>query len=335
MPKAREIGIGFESPSAKEYVAAAKLVEELGFGTFWVPEDPVFPGAFATASAIASNTHKIKIGIGVLNPWMRHPVQTAMEFAALAEISEGRAILGLGASVKLWIEDQLGIPYVRPVIALREAVEIIKGVCGGEQINHEGQIFKARGVRASFPARRILIHLGAISPRALKLAGELADGVLLNCVANPSAILAAFDRVRLGAERHSRKLDNFSLGNFLPAAIMSEQREAFDALKPYLAILIGLFAKQPQIPFLTNAGVTADAAAHFAERLMTGKPAADMVTDNMVDALSVAGTPEKCRESLERMIDAGITAPVLFFPSPIDFAEAASLVSRHLLPHLL
>ena len=68
MSKAREVGIGFESPSAKEYVAAAKLAEELGFGTFWVPEDPVFPGAFATAAAIATNTRKIKIGIGVLNP---------------------------------------------------------------------------------------------------------------------------------------------------------------------------------------------------------------------------------------------------------------------------
>ena len=58
--KAREFGVAFESSSAKEYIAAARLAEELGFGTFWVPEDPVFPGAFATPSAIATNTKKIR-----------------------------------------------------------------------------------------------------------------------------------------------------------------------------------------------------------------------------------------------------------------------------------
>jgi 5,10-methylenetetrahydromethanopterin reductase len=123
MPKPREFGIAFESSSAKNYVAAAKLAEDLGFGTFWVPEDPGFPGAFATATAVAVNTHKIKVGIGVLNPWTRHPVQTAMEFAALDDISEGRAILGLGASVKLWVEDQLGIPYVHPLVVCNFEIE--------------------------------------------------------------------------------------------------------------------------------------------------------------------------------------------------------------------
>ena len=60
MPKVKEFGIAFESPKAGDFIRAAKLAEDLGFGTFWVPEDPVFPGAFATASAIATNTNKIK-----------------------------------------------------------------------------------------------------------------------------------------------------------------------------------------------------------------------------------------------------------------------------------
>jgi 5,10-methylenetetrahydromethanopterin reductase len=141
MPKARESGVAFESSSAKDIVAAAKLAEDLGFATFWIPEDPVFPGVFATAAAVASNTRKIKIGIGVLNPWTRHPVQTAMEFAALEDIAQGRAILGLGASVKLWIEDQFGIPYVHPVVALRETLEITMGICSGELVNYEGRHF--------------------------------------------------------------------------------------------------------------------------------------------------------------------------------------------------
>src|SRR5579863_7556030 len=148
MKKVREFGVAFESQSAKDYIAAARLAEQLGFGTFWVPEDPVFPGAFATAAAVAANTTKIKVGIGVLNPWTRHPVQTAMELAALDDVSEGRAVLGLGAGVKLWIEDQLGISYTRPAIALRETIEIVNGLLRGDQPTYgQGMALTLRDVR--------------------------------------------------------------------------------------------------------------------------------------------------------------------------------------------
>ena len=83
----------------------------LGFGTFWVPEDPFYRGAFTVASAIACGTSKIKIGLGIVNPYLRHPALTAMEFAALDELADGRAILGIGAGLKDWIEGRLKIPY--------------------------------------------------------------------------------------------------------------------------------------------------------------------------------------------------------------------------------
>ena len=211
MPAVKEFGIAFESPRARDFIAAAKLAEDLGFGTFWVPEDPVFPGAFATASAIATNTNKIKIGIGVLNPWTRHPVQTAMELAALDDISEGRAVLGLGASIKLWIQGQLGIPYTRPLTALRETVAILNGVIAGERVDHEGRLFKANGIRATFalPARHVPIYLGVMAPGALALAGEIADGVLLNSIVAPDFVRDAIDRISLGAQRAGRALDGF------------------------------------------------------------------------------------------------------------------------------
>src|ERR1700688_220370 len=95
--KVREFGVGFESPRAREFIALAKRAEETGFGTFWVPEDPFYRGAFTLASAVACGTSTIKVGIGVLNPYTRHPALTAMEFAALDEVSGGRAILGIGA----------------------------------------------------------------------------------------------------------------------------------------------------------------------------------------------------------------------------------------------
>lgn len=337
MQKAREFGVAFECTRARDYVAAVRIAEDLGFGTFWVPEDPMFPGAFATAAAVAANTQNIKIGIGVLNPWTRHPVQTAMELAALDDISEGRAVLGLGASVKLWIEDQLGIPYMRPAVALRETVDIISRLFCGEQLNYQGRVFKAVGVRATFSPRRahVPIHLGVMAPRTLALAGELADGVLLNSTAAPVLIRAACEGVCRGAERAAKNLDGFSFGSYLAMAMAPNEQSAREALKPYIAMLIAVFAKQPQVPFLEQAGLTPEAGARFTERFLRGESASDMVTDAMIDTLAVAGSYQRCREILAGIIDAGITSPVLFFPPPTNFAQTARAVAEHIFPHFL
>jgi len=105
----------------------------------------------------------------------------AMELAALDQLSEGRAILGLGASIKLWIEEQMGIRYDKPVAALRDAVSIIRGLFAGEQLEHRGDAFTARsGIRFNLQPLRsdVPIYLGATAPRTIELADEIADGWL-------------------------------------------------------------------------------------------------------------------------------------------------------------
>jgi 5,10-methylenetetrahydromethanopterin reductase len=335
MPAVQEFGIAFESPSVRDFIAAAKVAEALGFGTFWLPEDPVFPGAFATASAIASNTRKIKIGIGVLNPWTRHPVQTAMELAALDDISEGRAVLGLGASVKLWIEDQLGIPYTRPVTALRETVAILNGLLCGERLDHNGRSFKANGVRASFdlPGRHVPIYLGVMAPRALALAGEVADGVLLNSIVTPDFVRGAIDQISLGTKRSGRTLDGFSVGAYFTLAMSSDERSARDAVKPYIAMILGALAGQPQLPVFSHTGISPEAARRFAEALLTGQLAVDLVTDSIIDAMAIAGSPARCRERLAELVAAGVTSPTIFLPPQSNFAQSARDVVTYLFPH--
>jgi 5,10-methylenetetrahydromethanopterin reductase len=275
MHKVTEFGVAFESPSARDFITAARLAEEVGFGTFWVPEDPLFPGAFATAAAIAAKTKKIKVGIGVLNPWTRHPVQTAMELAALDDISEGRAVLGLGASIKIWIEGQLGIPYVRPAAALKETLQIINGLFRGDQLTHTGRVFKASPVRAAFrsPRDHIPIHLGVMTSRTLALAGEAADGVLLNSVVAAPVISESCEQIRRGAEGVARKLDDFSFGSYVTMAMGHNERETHEALKPYIGMLVGFLAMQPRLRFLEHAGLSAEAGSVFVERLLRGETA--------------------------------------------------------------
>ena len=143
MPKLKEIGIGVGNVNARDYVAQAQAAEHLGFHSFWVPEDYVFPGAFSSGAAIATATSRIKIGTGVINPHTRHPVLIAMELAALDQLSGGRAILGLGASLRLWIEEQMGIGYAKSLSALRDAVTIIRRLLAGEEVDYQGRVFRA------------------------------------------------------------------------------------------------------------------------------------------------------------------------------------------------
>ena len=167
--KVREFGVGFESPRAREFIALAKRAEETGFGTFWVPEDPFYRGAFTLASAVACGTSTIKVGIGVLNPYTRHPALTAMEFAALDEVSGGRAILGIGAGLKDWIEGRLKIPYTRPTVAMRESIEITRRLFRGENVSLAGRVFQTDRIKLSFkpPRTDIPIHLGVLGPKNL------------------------------------------------------------------------------------------------------------------------------------------------------------------------
>ena len=142
-PKLQAIGIVVENVNARDYVVQAQAAESVGFHSFWVPEDYVFPGAFSSCADIAAATSRIKIGTGVINPFTRHPVLIAMELAAVEQISEGRAILGLGASIRLWIEEQMGLDHAKPLSALRDAATFIRRLLAGQEVDFEGRVFRA------------------------------------------------------------------------------------------------------------------------------------------------------------------------------------------------
>ena len=118
----------------------ARDAELAGAHEIWVSEDYFENGAFALATAVAMATSESIIGLGVINPWTRHPMLTAMEFATLAELASG-AILGLGASNRGWMQDRCGIPFQAPVTVLSEAAEIIRRALNGEHVAFTGQHF--------------------------------------------------------------------------------------------------------------------------------------------------------------------------------------------------
>jgi len=300
----------------------ARAAERAGLGSLWVIEDYFHPGAYALAAAAAAVTERIVIGLGVVNPYTRHPALVAMETAALAGIAPGRVVLGLGSSNRKWIEAQMAIPFKTPLAGLREGVEIVRRLLAGERVTYAGEIFSVHDVALETPpAAPVPILLGVKGPRALALAGEVADGVHCSILASPAHVR------RVRATASARR--DFKAIAYVPVAVADDGTQARAWLRPLLARYLGALHGQS---ILADAGLDATRTQPFREALATGRPAADLVTDDLIDTLAIAGTPADCRASLARWVDAGLDAVIAVVPGGADLVDQLERFGRELSP---
>jgi 5,10-methylenetetrahydromethanopterin reductase len=282
----------------------ARAAERAGVGSLWIIEDYYHPGAYALAGAVAAVTGHIGIGLGVVNPYTRHPALVAMETAALAGLAPGRVALGLGSSNRVWIEKGMSIPFKTPLRGLREGVEIVQRLLAGGPVTYTGECFSVTGVRLEVtPAQRVPVLLGVKGPRALALAAEIADGVHCSILTSPAHVR------RVRAATRGRK--DFTVIAYVPVAISDDSAEARAWVRPVLARYLGVLHGQS---ILEDAGIAVARTAPFREAFLGGHSAADLVTDDLVDALSITGTPAECRAALVRFAEAGLDAPIAVIP---------------------
>jgi len=297
----------------------ARAAERAGLGSVWIIEDCFHPGAYALAAAAAAVTERLAIGLGVVNPYTRHPVLLAMETAALAGIAPGRVVLGIGSSNRRWIEAQMGIPFKAPLGGLRESVEIVRRLLAGERVTFRGEVFTIDDVELEWrPPETVPVLLGVKGPKALRLAGEIADGVHCSVLASPQHVRRV--RQTAGAGR-----PGFTVLAYLIVAISRDGHRARAAVRPLIARYLGVLHGQS---ILLDAGLGPDRTRPFREALGRGAPAADLVDDALIDALAVAGTPEHCRGQLARWAEAGLDAPIAVLPRESDMTEQIALYAE-------
>ncbi len=161
-------------------VEIARKAEEIGIDQVWVCEHFHNRHAYSVLTAISLQTARVRLGPGITNPYLTHPVLTATAIATLNEVSKGRALLGISAGDPIFLTTA-GIQQRKPVTAVKEAIQIIRGMLRGETVNFQGEIFNCHGVRLRFKVQGgIPIYVGGRRPRMLRMASEFADGVLLN-----------------------------------------------------------------------------------------------------------------------------------------------------------
>jgi len=306
--------------------AWARAAERGGLGSVWIIEDYFHPGAYALAGAAAGATERVAVGLGVVNPYTRHPALVAMETAALAAMAPGRVVLGLGSSNRRWIDAQMAIPFKTPLRGLREGTEIARRLLAGERVTVAGECFSAHDVALDSPAPSpVPILLGVKGPRALALAAEIADGVLGSVLTSPAHVR----RVRAATAGARPPHGRFAVAAYLPMAVGDDGAAARGRVRSLLARYLGVLHGQS---ILLDAGVEPARSQPFRDALAARRSAADLVGDDLIDVLAVAGTPAQCHAALARLADAGLDTPIAILPPGPPGEDQIAEIARALAP---
>jgi 5,10-methylenetetrahydromethanopterin reductase len=315
-------------------LGGAVLADRLGFDTCWLGEDYFYQGGIATATAIAERTRNLTIGLGILTPLPRHPALTVMEVGTLDQIANGRILLGYGAGVRFWMR-QMNLDYSSPLSAMREAVDITRELLTGEASNYKGRYFQLDNVRLGFdPLRREMpIYLGAEGPKALQLSGEICDGTIISVLAGPQYLRFARENIALGCERGKRDPRAHRLVVYVIFAMDENGAKARDAVRMPIAEYLAA-AGQPNALSI-QAGVPDDLMRELGRVYREeSRIPSELIDDDTVNRVAVAGTPNECADAIRRLIEAGADE-LAFFPFPSDIAESTiERVASDLLPTL-
>jgi len=288
-------------------VEIVRLAERLGYEGVWIPEN-TGREAFAQLGALAMATERIRLGPGIANIFTRTPTILAQGAVTLDQVSGGRAWLGLGTGHQPALEAGHGVAYGRPLGRMRDAVRIVRAIVRGEPLP-ETSVVGARAFRLETPAPRaeLPIYVAALGPRMCRLAGELADGVILNW-ATPEYVREALANVEAGAARAGRDPASVGVACYIRVAAGAPK----DELRRGLARELSRYIAMPYYRAMFEAAGFGPAMTGIAEAFTRDQEvAAAMVPAEMLDALTVADDAEAFARRVAEYRALGVTQPVV------------------------
>ena len=300
-------------------VELARAAEAAGFASVWFAENPFGRGVLPAAAACAVATKRVRIGIGVFNPFNRHPTLIAMEIGALDELAGGRAALGVGSGIGTAVE-RMGLKYDRPLGAVADTVAIVRAMLRGETADHSGRVFSAHGAALGFkpPRPQMPILMAARGDRSLALCGRIADGLMISNMCTPGFTGRARDIVTEAARAAGRPPPG-EIVQYVPCVARPDRAEAHQAAKEMLGDMVtGFWSLGSRFPaaraaMLQGSGIDAPEFETAVERLAAGVPAAAALDDRYVAAFAIAGTVEDCLARAEGYAACGVGELVLTF----------------------
>jgi alkanesulfonate monooxygenase SsuD/methylene tetrahydromethanopterin reductase-like flavin-dependent oxidoreductase (luciferase family) len=231
------VGIGFTGIpfTYRDTLELVKLADEKGLRSAWMAEDYFTKSSPVVLGAWASQTHKIQLATGILPLFTRHVALSAMTMATLDEISGGRSVFGLGFGLTPLMTINMGFQKPPAITAIKEYVITFRKILAGENVTIDGKYVKCKNVKLQIkPLRdRIPVFIAANQRRMLRLAGEIADGVLLTAGTTPEHVRYAYEQIMEGARSVGRSIDEIQIAGFVLTAVSNDKK--FNALMTSLS----------------------------------------------------------------------------------------------------
>lgn len=306
-----------DSHDLRDGLDYVKYAEKRGFEAVWQAESRLVRDAIVPMAAYAAVTEKIKVGSGVLNNWTRNVGLLAATFLTLDDLAPDRAILGIGA---WWdpLAQNVGITRRKPLLAMRETVEVVRRLLAMERVTFHGEFHHVEGIELDVvhgrrEPRNVPIMIGATGPKMMELAGEIADGAVLNYCVEPAYNIRAMELLEVGAKKAGRSVYDLDRPQLIVCSVDHDHDTAIETSK---MLLCQYMAQQPHIA--KASGVSDDVVAEIQSIL--GWPATHeqiesakhFVPDDLVHRITASGTPDEARAKVQEYVDNGATCPILY-----------------------
>jgi alkanesulfonate monooxygenase SsuD/methylene tetrahydromethanopterin reductase-like flavin-dependent oxidoreductase (luciferase family) len=307
------LGVAFRDTGLhiRDLTALARAADDAGYESIWAPEVGS-RDAIVLASLYGSATRKATVGTGVVPLYARNVATLSLAAAAAAEASDGRFVLGIGAghrfTAQAWYEGH----WERPRARLRETVEVLHRVLSGERVTHHG-IVNLDGFHLGSTPPAVPIYLAALTPPSLRLAGEIADGVILNWLP-PEGIEKAALLAREAAADAGRRIRVIA---YVRTAVVEEPDQEHTARvalreQTYAYLSLPTYANSVR-------------QVGFAKELDDMAKGSERAVDGLVDALCAGGDAATVRKKLQIYRDAGVDS-VIVYPVPFGDDPAATIL---------
>ncbi|MDE3088405.1 MAG: LLM class flavin-dependent oxidoreductase, partial [Chloroflexota bacterium] len=297
-----------------EYV---KYAEARGFEAVWQAESRLVRDAIVPMAAYAAVTSKIKVGSGVINNWTRNIGLLAATFLTLDDLAPNRIICGIGA---WWdpLAKNVGIERKKPLKAMRETIEVMKQLLAMKRVTYHGEFHNVEGIELDVvhgrrEPRHVPIMIGATGDAMMELAGEIADGVVLNYCVPPEYNLEALKHLEIGLKKGGRKMDDIDRPQLVVCSVDKDHKRAVQAAKE---LLTQYLAQQPHI---AKASGTPEETVKRIQSIL-GWPATkqqihaamQFVPDDLIERITASGTPDEVRKKVAEYRRNGATCPILY-----------------------
>lgn len=291
--------------------ALAKAAEDGGYDSVWFPEVGG-RDAFVICGLAAHATDRIAVGTGVVPMMSRSPVAIALAAATLAEASGGRFNLGLGAGTSYTAHAWYDAEWKRPRHRLAETVRVVRAILSGERVTSQSDV-RVDGFHLPGPCPPVPIYVGALTPGSLRLAGRVADGVLLNWLTPPGAQRAGL----LARESAADAGRDLTVCCYLRVAL-AETEDDLHKARRVVREQVYLYARLPSY----NASMRQSGLGPLLDRIDGSD---EKALDDLAGELTAVGSAGRIRKAVQALRDAGVDCPIVY-PVPYGDEPAVSAV---------